>query len=284
MSFTHTYMGFLQRLPAVEKPLQRQTFRSKFKWTAIILLIYFVLAQIHAYGVSSAGFEQLRFLEIILGSSFGSIMSLGIGPIVTSSIILQLLVGSKVIPWDLGTEEGKILFQGTQKFLGIIFAIGEAAVYVIMGAVPAASPQFVGIVIAQLALGGILVIFMDEVISKYGFGSGISLFIVAGVAKQMMVRAFNPLTQAGTLPTAANPSSGIIPFALSAIGGGEFAQALFAFFPIIATIIVFFLVIYTNAIKVEIPLAFGQVRGFGRRWRYGNCRNNGKRRYLYMEV
>lgn len=235
MSLKKTYVGILQRLPAVEKPLQRMTFKTKLKWTAVILLIYFALAQIPAYGVSQTGFEQLRYLEILLGSSFGSIMSLGIGPIVTASIILQLLVGSKVIPWDLGTQEGKVLFQGTQKLLGMLFAVIEAVVYVAMGAVPAASPDFMWIVIGQLALGGIIVIFMDEVISKYGFGSGISLFIVGGVAKQMMVRAFNPLTQAGTFPTAANPPSGIIPFAVTSIAGGEPIQAFFAFFPIIAT-------------------------------------------------
>ncbi|RLJ08988.1 MAG: hypothetical protein DRP15_04390, partial [Candidatus Aenigmatarchaeota archaeon] len=147
-----------------------------------------------------------------------------------------------------------------------VFSLVEATIYVVMGAVPAASPSLTGIVIAQLAAGGILVIFMDELISKWGFGSGISLFIVAGVSKTIIVRAFNPLTQSGSLPSAANPPAGIIPFMITAIASGEPVQALLAFLPIVATILVFLLVIYTNGIKVEIPLAFGSIRGFGRRW------------------
>ncbi len=266
MGLQATYIGFLQRIPGITEPLERMSFKSKLKWTGIILLLFFMMGQITVYGVAPASFEQFKFLEIILGSSFGSLMSLGIGPIVTASIILQLLVGSKIIPWNLGTEEGKSMFQGTQKLLAIMFAFGEAVIYVVMGAVPAAAPSLIWIVILQLAFGGIIVIFMDEVISKWGFGSGISLFIVAGVSKTMIVRIFNPLTQAGGLPTAGNPSAGIIPFMVTSIGSGELVSAMFAMLPIVATIIVFMLVVYANAIKVEIPLAFGSVRGFGRRW------------------
>ncbi len=266
MGLQATYIGFLQRIPGITEPLERMSFKSKLKWTGIILLLFFMMGQITVYGVAPASFEQFKFLEIILGSSFGSLMSLGIGPIVTSSIILQLLVGSKIIPWNLGTEEGKSMFQGTQKLLAMLFAFLEAVIYVAMGAVPASVPSLAWIVILQLAFGGIIVIFMDEVISKWGFGSGISLFIVAGVSKTMIVRIFNPLTQAGGLPTAGNPPAGIIPYVVTTIGAGEPIAALFALLPIVATVIVFMLVVYANAIKVEIPLAFGSVRGFGRRW------------------
>jgi preprotein translocase subunit SecY len=259
------YVGLLKRIPGVGGPIQRLTFRQKLKWTGIILLLYFMLAQLPAYGISQANFENLRFLEILLGSSFGSVMTLGIGPIVTASIILQLLVGSKVIGWDLRTEKGKILFQGTQKLLSIAFSFLEAGIYVMLGAIPA-GPGLALFVILQLAIGGVLVIFMDELVSKWGFGSGVSLFIVAGVAKTIVVRAFNPLTQAGTIPSAGNPPAGIIPFAITTLASGEPLQAFLAFLPIVATAIVFFIVIYANAIKVEIPLAFGSIRGFGRRW------------------
>jgi preprotein translocase subunit SecY len=178
---------------------------------------------------------------------------------------LQLLVGSKVIGWDLRTERGKIMFQGTQKLLSIILAFAEAAIYVMLGAIPA-NPGLAIFVIIQLAVGGILVLFMDELVSKWGFGSGVSLFIVAGVAKTIMVRAFNPLTQAGAIPTPGNPPAGIVPFAITSLMAGEPLQAFLVMLPIMATAIVFFIVIYANAIKVEIPLAFGSIRGFGRRW------------------
>jgi preprotein translocase subunit SecY len=69
-----------------------------------------------------------------MAGQFGSIMTMGIGPIVTASIILQLLVGGKILNLDLSQHEDKAFFQGTQKLLAIIFTIGEAMVYVFTGA------------------------------------------------------------------------------------------------------------------------------------------------------
>jgi len=272
MAFQDAYLAFLKRLPGIAGPIKRMTFRDKLKWTGMILLIYFAMSQITAYGADTARIQSLGLFELLLGAKFGSLMTLGIGPIVTASIILQLMVGSKIIPWDLTTEKGKMLFQGSQKFLGIIFSIIEGAVFVLMGAVPASAPGLVGILIAQLAMGGILVIFMDELISKWGFGSGIGLFIVAGVSSQIITSAINPFATNCPLgarlcfPTIDNPPVGMIPQFMFFIGTGEILQAFFALMPVIATVVVFLLVIYANAIKIEIPLAFGSIRGFGRRW------------------
>ncbi len=266
MPLQDVYIKVLKALPSVSGPLQRLSFSQKLKWTGLILVIYFIMGQTPLFGVAPKSYEQLRFLEILLGSSFGYLMTLGIGPIVTASIILQLLVGSKLIPWNLQEENGRVLFQGTQKLLAVILSFVEGYVYVAFGAIPANTPGLIGLIVMQLAAGGILVIFMDELISKWGFGSGISLFILAGVSKTIFVRLFNPLTQAGTLPGPGAVPSGLVPFIITAIGSGEVFQAMLAMLPIVATVLVFCLVIYANAIRIEIPLAFGMLRGFGRRW------------------
>ena len=264
--FEATYIGILKRIPGVVGPLRKLTFKEKLKWTGLILVIYYVMTQVTLFGISTQGLEKFKAYEILLGSTFGSLMSLGIGPIVTASIILQLLVGSKIIPWNLQDEKGRLLFQGTQKLLAVVMCFLEGGIYVFMGAVPASSPGFVWIVLLQLAAGGILVIFMDELISKWGFGSGISLFIAAGVSKQIIIRMFSPFTQAGGFPGPGTPPSGAIPYAVTAVAAGEMINAFIAMLPVIATVLVFFIVVYTNAIRVEIPLAFGNIRGFGRRW------------------
>jgi preprotein translocase subunit SecY len=266
MAIGDVYIGVLQRIPGITQPIKKMSFKDKLKWTGMILLIYFLMSQIIVYGIDKSAVQHIQYLEILLGSAFGSLVTLGIGPIVTASIILQLLVGSKIIPWDLTSERGRTLFQGTQKLLAFVFSLLEAAIYVVMGAIPASNPGLIPIVILQLTIGGWLVIFMDEVVSKWGFGSGVSLFIVAGVSKEIIIRAFNPLTQGGTLPGVGSPPAGSIPYAAVALGSGETLQAFFALLPVVATIIVFFLVIYAQAIRVEIPLAFGSIRGFGRRW------------------
>jgi preprotein translocase subunit SecY len=266
MGLEDSYIQLLKRLPGVTEPIKRQGFKERMKWTGIALLIYFLMTQITVYGISKTNYEYFKYLEILLGSTFGSLVTLGIGPIVTASIILQLLVGSKIIPWNLSEDRGRTLFQGTQKLLAILFCLLEGYVYVAFGAI-AAEAGMLPVVVIQLALGGWIVLFMDEVVSKWGFGSGVSLFIVAGVAKTIVVRAINPLTSDGTISTGIqNPPAGAIPNAGILLGAGEPLSAFIVMLPIIATIIVFMLVVYVQAIRVEIPLAFSTVRGFGRRW------------------
>lgn len=251
------------KLPGVQEPKAHLSFRARLKWTVIILLIFLFLGQVTLYGVEKQEVARLQFFELILGASIGTLMTLGIGPIVTASIILQLLVGAQIIQWDLKTTDGKKKFQGAQKLLAIFFCFFEAYAYVAFGAIKPATPDFsiFLLLVLQLAFGAIIVMFMDEVVSKWGIGSGISLFIAAGVTKQIFVRAFNPLTLPGeTVPT------GLIPQFLVFLSQGELFQATIAILPIIATIIVFAVVVYIQAVKVEIPLAFGSIRGFGRRW------------------
>ncbi len=255
--------SIISKFPGVQEPKGHLSFRNRLKWTGIILLLFLVLGQISLYGISPVSQQRFQFFDIILGSSIGSLMTLGIGPIVTASIILQLLVGSKIIPWNLREPEGKKKFQGTQKMLVIFFTVFEAIAYVSFGAISPAipDPALYWLLIAQLAFGGFLVLLMDEVVSKWGIGSGISLFIAAGVTRQIFVRALNPLTLPGeTIP------AGLIPQAAAYVGLGEFFQAFIAMLPIIATIIIFLTVVYVQALKVEIPLAFGSIRGFSRRW------------------
>jgi len=179
----------LTHLPEVAGPLQKRlSFKEKLKWTGIILVIFFVLGLVPLFGLGQNELERFEFLAIILGASFGSIISLGVGPLVTGSIVLQLLNGSGIVKFDLTSPEGKRRFQGVQKILGAFFVIFEAFIYVFMGGL-APAPELAGsvlysqiqlLLVFQLILGGVLIMFMDEVVSKWGFGSGISLFIAGG--------------------------------------------------------------------------------------------------------
>lgn len=255
--------ALIEKLPGVAEPKTHLNFRQRLKWTGFILIIFLILGQISLFGISPVAHERFQFFDIVLGSSIGSLMTLGIGPIVTASIILQLLVGSKIIPWNLQSPEGRKRFQGTQKLLVIFFALFEGIAFVSFGAIAPADPGAGTMILlmAQLAFGGFLVLLMDEVVSKWGIGSGVSLFIAAGVSRQIFVRVLNPFTPAGeTVP------SGLIPQFVTLMGIGEAFQAMLALLPIIATIIVFLVVVYAQSMRVEIPLAFGSIRGFSRRW------------------
>jgi preprotein translocase subunit SecY len=263
--------GILNNLPEVRAPHEKRLpFKEKIKWTLIVLVLFFIMGLIPLFGLGENALQQFEFLSIILGASFGSIISLGIGPLVTSSIVLQLLAGTGMLKLDLTTSEGKRRFQGLQKLCSFGFILLEAAIYVFMGGL-APSPSLVGtpaylqmelLLVFQLFLGGVLVMFMDEVVSKWGIGSGISLFIAAGVAQQIFIRAFN------FLPSPTNPdiAAGAIPALFQSLSAGDLTTAALQISAVVATIVVFAICVYGQAMKVEIPLSFGKVRGYGMRW------------------
>jgi len=260
--------NFLELLPEVKGPLQKyRPFNQKLKWTLLMLLAYFLLGVIPLYGLGENALQQFDFLSIILGAQFGSLISLGIGPMVTASIVLQLLNGSGILKFDTTTHEGRVFFQGVQKLLSIFFILFEAIIYVFMGGLSAAAGFSPWVIILQLCVGGLLILYMDEVVSKWGIGSGISLFIAAGVASEIFITAFSPLTSTGSLAFGSGeaPVGRVFVF-FASIFQGRPTESILALSAILATVIVFIFSVYVQAMKVEIPLSFGMVRGYGIRW------------------
>jgi preprotein translocase subunit SecY len=267
MKMEINFSSIARFIPTIQKPVYKLTLKKKLAWTGVILILYYILSHVHVYGAADVG-ERFRMFEMLLGSRFGTLMTLGIGPIVTASILLQLMVGAKIINWNMSEEEDRKKFETAQKLFSIIFILLEATIYVLTGAVPPLSHDAftVSILIVQLSLGGFLVFLMDDLISKWGIGSGISLFIAAGVADTIFIQAFRPFTLTGELPSWGNPPSGIVWQFLINLFSGNLILALTHAIPIISTILVFLIVIYTENISIGIPLTFSTVRGFGRRW------------------
>ncbi|MFP3278153.1 MAG: preprotein translocase subunit SecY [Candidatus Micrarchaeota archaeon] len=244
----------LKFVPSIKKPEGPRGFKEKLKWTALIMTVYFLMFSIPAYGVNlvtvTSGVYQL--ISIIFAARIGSLITVGIGPIVLASILLQLLMGAGLIKLDINNPEQKGRFQGIQKLTAIIIAIIEAYIFAATGYVPIINNSFFSIVVLQLALGAIFVIFLDEMMTKYGITSGINLFIAGGVAYSII---------AGTI-------SIIIPESVSAISSGGAAaipNAIMAFGPLFFALIVFLISVYVYDMKVELPLAFSQFRGVGGR-------------------
>lgn len=268
------WKAILNNLPEVEGPSQKfLPFKEKLKWTLIVLIIFFFLGVMPLFGLGQNQLERFQFFSVILGAEFGSIISLGIGPIVTASIVLQLLNGSGILKLDLTQAEGKKTFQGLQKMLAIFFIIFESAVFVLMGGLSPDS-SLIGIpvyaqlqllLIFQLFLGGIMILFMDEVVSKWGFGSGVGLFIAAGVSKGIFVQAFNWLPGPSGI-AGLTYSAGAVPALFQSLAAGDPVTAGIMISALIFTVLVFLLVVFAQAMKVEIPLSFGMVRGHGVRW------------------
>jgi len=257
----------LANLPKVAAPKKTLSFKEKLKWTGIILVLYYILLEVSIWGIDPQATDYFESLRAILAGRFDSIITLGIGPIVMGSIVLQLLNGAKVINFDTSTEEGRAMFQGAQKLLAFIFVIFEAIIMVVSGQIPAANSSLILPIILQVMLGGILIIFMDEVVSKWGFGSGVGLFIAAGVCQQIFVGSLNwmPAHVGEAIP-------GAIPFAIVSLREGLSFVEVFVrtqagdLLAIISTIVVLIVSIYAQSMKVELPLAYGNIRGIGRKF------------------
>ncbi len=258
-----SFKDILPNLPEVKHPQEKKlSFNIKLKWTIIVLAAFFILANISLYGLKTEALMKFEYIAILLGTDFGSIISLGIGPIVMASIILQLLVGSKILNIDTSNPEGKKYFQGLQKLMVFFFIIFEAVIYVLMGGTPA-MPGFTGIVIAQLMVGGLLIMFMDEVCHKWGFGSGVSLFIAAGVGWRLITGLFGFLG-----PTNQFQATGAFPSLFVSLFGSvpDLAGGMTAIATILSTVIIFLIIVWAQSLKIEIPLSYDRLRGYNVKW------------------
>ena len=252
----------LFNLPEVEHPKEKKvSFKVKLKWTLITLVAFFVLGLVPLFGADASVMQQFEYLSIILGAQFGSLISLGIGPIVTASIVLQLLNGSGIVKFDLTSETGKKRFQGVQKLMAIFFILFEAWIYVAVGGLKATAGVSPLLIIIQLILGGFLIMMMDEVITKWGFGSGISLFIAANVSQSLFIRALGFVKAQGS-----EFSVGAIPALFQALAANEPTLAGLMLAGLISTVAIFLVVVYVQSMNVELPLSYGRVRGYGIRW------------------
>ncbi|MDO8554198.1 MAG: preprotein translocase subunit SecY [Candidatus Micrarchaeota archaeon] len=244
-------------LPEIKNPERPPSTKERLVWTGIAVVIFFIMYHVTAFGVQPTS-GAVDFLQTITASRIGSLLTAGIGPLVLASIFLQLFVGAGIIKLDMQNKEDKQKFHEVQKILGIILAFVEAIIFVFPGKVQlipdlgALTPFIPFIVVLQIAIGSIIVLYLDSIVSKYGIGSGISLFIAAGVSLAIVGGALNIFADVINIVT--NP----------AIGGGAEAipKALLRMLPLIFTILVFIICVYAEGIKVEIPIAFEKVRGF----------------------
>uniref|UniRef100_A0A0E0D4T1 Translocon Sec61/SecY plug domain-containing protein n=1 Tax=Oryza meridionalis TaxID=40149 RepID=A0A0E0D4T1_9ORYZ len=194
---------FVPLLPEVREPDRRAPFRRKLACTAAALFAFLACSQLPLYGLHRAaaaagGADPFYWVRAILVSNRGTVMELGITPVVTAGTLVQLLVGSNLVRADSSNPDDRALLSAAQKLLSIVITAGEATAYVLSGAYGSVGVLGAGnavLIVLQLVLGGMVVIFLDELLQKgYGFGSGISLFTAANTCEGVVTRALSPAT------------------------------------------------------------------------------------------
>jgi protein transport protein SEC61 subunit alpha len=251
-------------IPQVEKPKKKIGLSEKFIWCGIALFAYLVMGQIPLFGVTdSPKFDFLAFARVIFAAQQGTLLELGIGPIVTAGLLMQLLKGSELIKLNFKDPDDRSLFTSATKIVTIIVIVAEGSLYgVSVYGHLLASPSLIPILVAQLVGSSLVVMYLDETIQKgWGLGSGISLFIMAGVAQGIMWSVFSPI------PAQDGPV-GVVPFIIDSAIHGDLSNALFrsgqlpSIFGLIVTSLVLLALVYVQGIHIDIPIVSTKYRGF----------------------
>lgn len=259
-------------VPEVPRPPRRLRLGERLFWTALVLLLYMALSQVPLYGIrwSEQGYQPMLLIQVIMASRRGTLMELGIGPLVTAGIVWQLLVGSGIVELDLTTREGRRIYAGVQKLLTIFFALFEALAYIWGGVYGALSPAAQLIVLAQLMVASFLVMLMDDMLEKgWGLGSAVSLFIAAGVAQQIFWELFAPIG-----PVDDGLFVGVVPslfhaaFTYASTGNSTLLREVVArqtgypdLVGLISMIVFLVFLTYLDSMRVEIPVAASRYGG-----------------------
>ena len=253
-------------VPQVPKPKRKISLTEKFVWTGIALLAYLVMGQIPLYGVTDAPkFDFLAFARVIFAAQQGTLMELGIGPIVTAGLLMQLLKGSDLIKMDFKNPDDRSLFTSATKIVTIMVIAAEGGLYGSSVYGPLTSdeaPVAIYVIITQLIGASIIVMLMDEMVQKgWGVGSGLSMFIMAGIAQTILWSLFSPV------PGSDGPV-GLLPFTIDAVTSGHGADALLrtgqlpSVFTFSLTFGVILALVYVEGIHVDIPIVSTKYRGF----------------------
>lgn len=270
--FLSLFKPVARALPEIKAPERRVRFNEKIFWTALVLIIFLVMSAIPLFGVVSSPLGNLSALRIIFASTRGTLMELGIGPIVTGGLIMQLLIGSNMIEADMNNPEDRGLFTTANKVFAIVLTAVQASAYIIGGMYGALSGSTALLVLLQLMAAGVIVLLLDELVQKgWGFGSGISLFIMAGVAQKIFLDCFYaspPVDNFGSsgifVAMGQTLASGkqLMGLLVRGQSGGQYPSIVGLF----TTIAAFLVIIYMEGVRVELPLSYAGYKGYRSRY------------------
>ena len=179
---------------------QASGLKQKLIFTFAIIALFRLGAQLPIYGVNHNALtgiiEQtnlISFLDMFSGGALGkvSIFALGIGPYITSSIIMQLM--TVIIPslekaQKEDGEAGRRKIQQLTRIFAVALALFQSLIFALAlfklpaAILPGVNPVmfFVGSAVS-LTAGAIIVMWLGELITEKGVGNGASLLIFVGI-------------------------------------------------------------------------------------------------------
>ena len=124
----------LNLMPSVPKPSRDIDIMRRLTYTAAALALYLICTLTPLYGVKKVAHQDPMYhLRLLTASSKFTLMELGISPIVSSGMILQMLSGFGVLNRDNTNQESVALFEAAQKLAGLIMTAFQAATALFTG-------------------------------------------------------------------------------------------------------------------------------------------------------
>lgn len=266
MTILNIFKPFLGLLPEMTRPTKEVPLRQRAMWTGVALFIFLVCCQVPLYGIKpSKTSDPFYWMRVVLASNKGTLMELGVSPIVTASLIMELLAGIKVIDVDQSNKEARSLFEGTQKIAALGMAFVEAVAYVSSGSYgDVSSIGFFNcsFIVAQLMAATVICILLEELLQKgWGIGSATSLFIATNICESILWKAMSPTT----LNTGRGTEfeGALVAFAHLLITRSDKVRALKEAFyrpqlpnviNLLSTLLVFTVVIFLQGFRVQLKL------------------------------
>ena len=180
---------------------QDQILRKRIFFTLSALVLFRVFAAVPISGVDHArlaqffaGNEFFGLLNLFSGGGLAqlSIVMLGVGPYITSSIIMQLLTIMSPKLKEMYQEEGaagRRKFSQYSRMLSVPLSIIQAFSFIklLENQQVLAHLSSLELVTNLLVItaGSVLLMWIGELISEYGIGNGVSLIIFAGIVASL---------------------------------------------------------------------------------------------------
>lgn len=176
--------------------------RRKIIITAVLIVIFRIVAHIPVSGVNLVGLKQLfasnqllGLLDIFSGGTLAnfSIISLGLNPYINASIIIQLLtmIVPKLESLSKEGEYGRQLINQYTRYLTVPLAILQSiGMFVLLknqGVLAQTTPIQIATIVLGMTAGTIFLMWIGELITEYGIGNGISLLIFAGIVSRVPI-------------------------------------------------------------------------------------------------
>jgi len=224
-----------------------------------MVVLYMAFLKIPIIGIPKEGGTDPFFIfRTITASNRGHLAEFGIIPLVLAVLIMQVLLGLKIIKVNFSDSEDRKLYNVAIKILAILLTFALALIFPFCNVYRNLTTSQNSLIAVQLFLAGLIIILMDELLQRgYGIGRGVTLFIITSVSFDIFDGMFN-LTQdvaGGGLIW----YRGCILAFFQGIARGDLKTPfwrlgktpdMFAFFMML---LIFTFTVYIASIKIEIP-------------------------------